>query len=249
VKRAIAIVTMLAGAALGQWDATPVLAVMRANAATVGNTNLVGWWKLDGNGLDSSGYGSHGTLMNGPTNAADHNGVAGGALGFVSGSSQYVAIASASALGFTNRPLSLLTWVRSTVAADSYVVLRNHNIGATFEYGLTMSGGTTPKFIIEGATERAAGGACALGTWVHLACIWGADGSTAIYTNAVLSATGTVYTGSMTVRTNNAIGRRSTSADGSTGSGYFTGQIDDVRLYRQALTPAEIATAMSGGQP
>ena len=32
MKRAIAIVTMLAGAALGQWDATPVLAVMRATA-------------------------------------------------------------------------------------------------------------------------------------------------------------------------------------------------------------------------
>src|SRR3989344_1222156 len=70
-------------------------------------TGLVGWWKLDGNATDSSGNGSNGTLVGGPTFT---NGQIDQAVN-LNGTSQYVNVGAPSTLN--NLPaLSISAWIK-----------------------------------------------------------------------------------------------------------------------------------------
>jgi hypothetical protein len=241
---------MLAGAALGQWDATPVLAVMQANAATVGNTNLVGWWKLDGNATDSSGRGNAGTLFGSPSFVPDRNDVANGAISLVDSSSQYVAILNNGGLDITNRPLTIMAWMRPTATNfTGYPFCRNSATAADLQYGMLLDTTLLISFRMAGVDKAKATVSLSTSVWTHVACVWETDGTPVIYTNGVTAATGSDFTSDLTDRTNVTIGARSSAANGSTRSAFMTGYVDDVRVYRQQLTPAEIATAMGGGQP
>jgi hypothetical protein len=117
------------------------------------------------------------------------------------------------------------------------------------QYGFLLADGTKPQFALEGGVRVQDDIPLPLSAWTHICCVWASDGKPSIYTNAVLSATNTVYTAALTTRANTSIGRRSNAADGSTSAALFAGQVDDVRVYKQDLTAAQIATAMNGGQP
>jgi hypothetical protein len=153
VKRAIAILVMLAGAAFGQWDATPVLSVMRATVAatpvplTLTNTCLL--W-LDGadqstitfNGAkvsawsDKSGRGNNATQ----TSAAAQP---------VAWSTQGVQFAGAQHMlspGDHTQPFSVISvsWLTNAAASVPFVcdgtdsthraVLRHNNGGVQCDY-------------------------------------------------------------------------------------------------------------------
>jgi len=243
IRRTIILTAILLACCAQAFYALPVWQVQ--TSAAVGNPNLVGWWKLDGDALDSSGYGNHGTIVGSPTNATDWTGAPGKALGF-SGSGQHINIANTAGLNITNRPLTLMAWVRPTTESIGWVFSRTEDAVNETQYGMTIANTNTSAAYLNG-TQR--GFINPGAKWTHVAFVWQADGIPRTYTNAVLAVSASSFTGTLTSRQNIKIAARSSAVNGSTATALFTGQLDDIRVYKQELTPAQIATAMNGGQP
>ena len=82
---------------------------------------LVGHWKLDGNGLDSSGFDHHATIRGTPVLAADRLGGAAGAYSF-SGNGSYFEVSDRSAFDLANSDATLSAWVKTASAAQSWLL-------------------------------------------------------------------------------------------------------------------------------
>ncbi|HEY7019302.1 MAG TPA: LamG domain-containing protein, partial [Gaiellaceae bacterium] len=95
------------------------------------------------------------------------------------------------------------------------------------------------QLFLNNAEQNAPGSAAVpLNTWTHLASTY--DGSTLkLYVNGVLAGSKAV-TGSLAATTNPLrIGGNTIWSE------WFSGQIDEVRLYKRALTPGEIQADMA----
>ena len=214
-----------------------------ANAATPADNAFVAAYSFnEGSGttlLDRSGNGNVGTLS-GPTWIT--TGKFGGALLF-NGTSDWVTVNdSNNSLHFTTG-MTVEAWIYPssqsgwrTVAqkeVDAYFLHASSN-GTLFPAG----GGT-----VNGAvTYTTASSAVPVNTWSHLALTY--DGTTIrLYVNGSLVSSqatpGTLDVGNSPLR----IGGNSAYGE------YFQGRIDEVRLYRRALSAAEIQTDMNTPVP
>lgn len=201
-----------------------------------GDTSLVGWWKLDECGgtsaADSSGNSNTGTLRNSPTWTA---GRSGNTLAF-NGSNQYLSIADSASLqlGGTNI-LTLAAWVkRGTASATGGVIQKCTTTG-----GYTLSIGVTPcaanqiKATKFGVVDICLGSVPADTSWHHLALVFSSTG-VVDYIDGVRDAT---YAGSQDFVSNADV---TTIGVNLVNSVYFNGAIDDVRIYKRALSAADI---------
>ncbi|WP_327586250.1 PQQ-dependent sugar dehydrogenase [Nonomuraea sp. NBC_00507] len=182
---------------------------------------------------DASGNGNNGTA----TSAIWAAGKYGQALSF-NGTSSWVTVADSSTLRLTNG-MTLEAWVRPASVTGWRTVLMKE-FGTDLAYAIMSSGGSGPGafiFTSSGANAPAASN-LPLNTWSHVAATY--DGSTLrMFVNGTQVATnltgGNLRTGTSPLR----IG-------GNSGSGeYFSGLIDEVRIYNKALTAAEITTDMN----
>ncbi len=188
---------------------------------------------------DVTGNGNHGTLANGPvwTTAGKY----GGALTF-DGSNDIVNVAHSSSLNLTTG-LTVEAWVRPTTVTNWRTVLMKER-PSNIAYGLyANTSGNRPA--LELATTGASGnlevGSLArltTNTWSHLAATF--DGaSLKFYVNGnhvgTLPASGTVVSSANALR----IGGNTIWGE------YFRGQIDDVRIYNEPLTVAQIQADMN----
>ncbi len=82
---------------------------------------LVGHWKLDGNGLDSSGFANHATIRGTPLATADRLGGAAGAYSF-SGNGSYLEVSDRAAFDLENSDATLSAWVKTASAAQSWLL-------------------------------------------------------------------------------------------------------------------------------
>jgi hypothetical protein len=188
---------------------------------------------------DVTGNGNHGTLANGPvwTTAGKY----GGALTF-DGSNDIVNIPHSSSLNLTTG-LTLEAWVRPTTVTNWRTVLMKERPG-NLAYGL-YANTSTNRPAVELATAGGAGNLEAAGTgrlnantWAHVAATF--DGSSLkLYVNGTqvrsLAASGTIVTSTNALR----IGGNTIWGE------YFRGQIDDVRIYNEALTATQIQADMN----
>ncbi|WP_211370402.1 LamG domain-containing protein, partial [Nonomuraea turkmeniaca] len=182
---------------------------------------------------DSSGTGNNGTA----TSATWAVGKYGQALSF-NGTSSWVTVADSSSLRLTSG-MTLEAWVRPASVSGWRTVLMKE-FGADLAYALMGSGGSGPGafiFTSSGANAQAVSD-LPVNTWSHVAATY--DGSTLrMFVNGTQVATnptvGSLRTGTSPLR----IG-------GNSGSGeYFSGLIDEVRIYNKALTAAQITTDMN----
>jgi hypothetical protein len=208
------------------------------------NFGLVGYWKLDDGKspiIDSSGYGNNGTLFNGPTWTA------GPTLKFanpnamvLNGTNQYASLGNAAVLNFSGQ-ITIAAWVKPTSNAGIQNILAhgfdaNHEVylriaDGSYEIGSYLNFSYFTRYGVPGAD---------LGTWVHLAGVY--DGTTwRLYRNGIEVSSSGQPTGAVTVTNGWAIGANS---DGS--GRRFAGAIDDVRIYKRALSAAEIADVHRG---
>ena len=204
------------------------------------NDGLVGYWKLDEGKspiADSSGNGISGTLFNSPTWTA------GPALKFpnasamvLNGTNQYASLGNPGVLNFSG-PITMAAWIKAS-ATDGARNILAHGYDASNEVFLRIASGyyevgswVNPTSLF---TNYAIPGGD-VGTWVHLAGVY--DGTTwRLYRNGVQVGSSVQAVGAVTVTTNWCIGAR---GDGT--SRWFAGSIDDVRIYKRALSAAEIA--------
>lgn len=213
-------------------DSTIYMYVSNANKnPQVGNcstsTGLVGWWLMNGNANDVSGNNRNGTVF-GATLTTGKNGQANGAYSF---SGAYIQTPTTSMTAVTAS-----AWVYSTNYAQSGFVVGKNPVNEQWE------------LFFQGSFMRWRGGSplvdstyCNVPTnnaWHHL--VGTQVGTTAVlYIDGVQCSTGTTT----------AIGNGTGTIDiGRFNNGYYySGTIDDVRVYNRALSATEVQALFTAG--
>ena len=194
---------------------------------------------------DSSGQGNVGTISGATWTTA---GKYGKALTF-NGSSNWVTVADANSLDLTTG-MTLEAWVNPTAVSGYQEAVLKEATG-DLAYALYANNGTPamPAGVMSiGTAQRTAPGtsAIAVNVWTHIATTF--DGATLrMFVNGVQTGTASL-SGSINVTT----GALRIGGNAIWGE-YFSGRIDEVRVYNRALTAAEIAAdmnaAVGGGAP
>ena len=200
--------------------------------------NPVGWWKLDENtgasANDSSGNNHPGTLTNGPTWTT---GYIGQAVNF-DGVDDYISIGDSDL--FSPTRLTVYAWIKRTGNSGRIVSKDNNPTTRGWEFKLTTT--NTVELTIwnqSGVLKTVNGGATVDTNWHHVAGTW--DGTTIrTYLDGVQQNSGSLSGTSV----NNSsvpleIGRAQWGID------YFSGQIDDVRVYDRARDASEVQQLFS----
>jgi hypothetical protein len=203
--------------------------------------NLIGAWGFDEpsgtTATDASGRGHTGTITGGALRTSP--GKFGGAISF-DGIDDLVTVADTNALDLTTG-MTLEAWVRPTAVGSAWrtVLLKEQPGDLIYSLYATDATGRAATHIFTTADRGLSGtAATAANAWTHLAATY--DGANQrLYVNGALAAS-RAQTGAI---------RASTGAlriGGNTvWSEWFTGMIDEVRVYNRALTAAEIATDMT----
>ena len=181
---------------------------------------------------DGSGRGHPGTLLNATWAAAGHSGAA---LSF-NGTNSWVTVADQADLRLSTG-MTLEAWVKPAAPTTGWrvVVFKERTGGLSYDLTAYNNGGPSAVGINTGGGDIATLGTAplAVNAWSHLAATY--DGATLkLYVNGVLAsskaATGALVSSTGPLR----IGGNSIWGE------YFSGLIDDVRVYDRALTVAEI---------
>jgi len=205
-------------------------------------SGLVGHWKLDADGQDSSSNLDHGSVTGaGPT--IDRFGVAGKAMRF---SSPYDAIV----VPATEHPIGELTasysiWVRPDRGADDDL--------AVFSFGdpetpnkrssLVLSGERHCASYVGVDNDAAAPKVCAPGGhWTHIVVVKAAR-ILSFYFDGRLQGTATLAAGQDLDSTQLFIG----TADAANAIQPFVGSLDDLRVWSRAISASEVATLFAAG--
>jgi len=222
-----------------------VLGLALINEAKAQDPNLVGWWKLDdASGIiaaDSSGIGNNGLVYGG----ADWiPGKIGGALDFDS-EDDYVDLPIGSIIN-SLKDSTFAIWANFASAEGDWQRLWDFGTGTDFYMFLCPCVGTTTTGIMRFAiTTTSNGGESTLNApstlpsgWHHVTVV--IDGTTRnmqLYLDADVIASGTTQTlpADLGVTTQNWLGRSQWSGDA-----YYSGSLDDFRIYNRVLTAGEI---------
>jgi len=202
------------------------------------SAELVAWWRFDdGSGttaVDSTGNGNDGTLSGNPQWVA---GQLGGALDF-SGTNSRV---TAPHIPLDNRSFTIAMWVNLGQNTSQHIALSqgpgSTNNGLHLRLGQTATGGI--NFGFYGNDLITGGGILELNTWYHLGFVYDIDDQQKrIYVDGAL-----VDEGASTP----FLGTTQDTLIGSWNSDqWFEGILDDVQIHNNALSEAEIQSAMSG---
>ena len=206
-------------------------------------SSLKGWWKLDetnGDAADSSVSANPGSLRNAPTYSA---GKFGNAI-TLDGTDDHIRVNDYYGIGgATRRTIAL--WFKTSTANKPILQYGASGTGTLFKLSLNSSGAAV--FDLGGAGNAITSSTTGLadGNWHHLVATLSADGNSG---DAKLYIDGTATNGSNsnTINTstsnNLVIGR-----DGTTGTSYFSGQIDDVRFYEAELNSTLVSQLYGNG--
>ena len=229
-------------------DAAGNTATSTGVSITVFNTSLVAAYAFSENAgtiaNDNSGNGNTGTLTNGPTWSA--SGKYGAAVLF-DGTNDLVSITDANSLDLTTG-MTLEAWINPSNLTGYKTLLSKENGTNNLAYALSANNSTSgtanqrPNSRIRiGSNIRTVTGITklTLNTWTHIASTY--DGTTMrLYINGVQVST-FATTGNITATTNLLY----IGGSPALGAQYFTGLIDEVRIYNRALTQTEIQTDMN----
>lgn len=217
-----------------------------AGLCGVEDPDLIGNWRFEGNGNDSSGKGHHGAL-NGASLVPGKLG-----QGLEIGAGKCLSVPDTVLLDMVGQSaLSVSAWVTTKgdcSPADRGIILNKEN---AYEFGIQCSGNLLQEAIAVSGTpwEWYGTGSVGPGAWHHIAVTY--DGATVrhyvdgaeVFTRALSGSLEDQPTGL-------GIGCRSVTADGSiAGAGsWFVGVIDEVALYRRTLAAAEISAYVKSTQ-
>ncbi|MFC5834295.1 LamG-like jellyroll fold domain-containing protein [Nonomuraea insulae] len=184
---------------------------------------------------DASATGNTGTAT---STAWAATGKYGKALSF-NGTSSWVTVNDAASLRLTTG-MTLEAWVNpSTVTSWRTVLMKQHTGGLAYVLS-AGSDSNRPHTVIHTTGEVDTGGTAslALNTWSHLAATY--DGTTIrLYVNGTQVSQ---RTAGGPIRTDNGVLR---IGGNSLWGEYFTGLIDEVRVYNRALTPIQLQADMN----
>jgi uncharacterized protein (TIGR02145 family) len=203
---------------------------------------LVAAYLFNGDANDGSGNGNNGTV-NGATPTADRFMLQNQAYSF-NGADNYISIPDDSLLNFGTGDFTISAVIRTgvipTYSWSGIVTKHNSACNHDTEYFLMIEGGTGhPYFGLStsgGVFERIYGSTNVCDNAYHVLCGIKENGQIRLYVDGII-----VGTAASSINPDNSnpvnIGRSSYNG----GQGYFNGIIDDIRLYKSAITEPEIA--------
>ncbi|MCH7558844.1 MAG: discoidin domain-containing protein [Planctomycetes bacterium] len=205
------------------------------------SAGLIGHWKFDGDTLDSSGLGNHGTTYSSPTYAV---GMVGQAMSF-DGITDFVAIDGVTA-SITNDDITLAGWVKTADTGSVYWFSCNGPAGGSVGNVALFAilGGQVAMYDINAAEGRSNTLVNDL-DWHHLA--YSRSGSTgSIYVDGNLENTHTANFTFTDPLNRWSIGQE---WDDTTASNFLTGMVDDARIYDYGLSLEEVAWLTGRTEP
>ncbi len=220
---------------VGSTSSAPAIltVVTQAGPYSVPMTGLVGWWRGEGNGNDSSGNGHTGTLQNG---GGYDVGKFGQSFSFL-GNANRLVVPDANDLNLTNS-FSIGAWIYPK--ANSWHVLERAGFNSVaYSFGLDDAGQFW--FLIDSGNGQAElRTPITFNQWKQVtATLDGATGDMRLYFDGLLvtNRTTTVRSRFWAPSSNSALGIGNTPF----GGGFpFIGLVDEVLLYSRTLSPAEI---------
>ena len=207
--------------------------------------DLVAWWKLDGDivpgmAFDSSGHANHGTLRGDPEYVS---GRIDQALAF-DGVDDIVVVNQSSGLPIynngTDNAYSVAMWVKGGPQSDRRVFSEGSRSDTNPLFNLgTQNSGTTGQFDVyirpAGLEHTHSVAEPFDDTWHHIAWV-DANGTATLYVDGALDSGDFTYTRAALALNTTSIGGILRAA----ASHFFTGQIDDVRVYKRSLSEKEV---------
>jgi hypothetical protein len=219
------------------------------NNLSVGPSNgLAGYWSFDsaytsgtilfdqsGNNQDATAYSTTSTL-----------GVANQALQF-DGATSYVQVPSSESnqLYDLMGDMTLSLWVETTNASRDEALISKFAAGGNGSgYLLRTTPGGTAQLEIGGANVTSGGGGSVVtdvtqindGNWHHVAVVIHLGSSVSFYVDGELSSTASLNSEAGAAASYLQFGLNPFTGDGT----YFTGLMDEVRIYNRALSSAEV---------
>lgn len=203
-----------------------------AAPSSVVDAGLVAYYPFDGNPNDMSGNGNNGTISGATALTLDRFGNPNSAYHF-NGLTDYISVPHNSSIFFSNsQPFSFSIWFKPMSEAISFPILKNAN------YGVQWRGSSQSILFYDGDYHSTTNTSWQLNQWYHLAMV---DNGTdlRLYVNGALDK--------IDVRTPNRFGDfpleiGSWITDNLTGkTWFFSGDIDDIRVYNRALAGDEIS--------
>jgi len=206
-----------------------------------GQTGLVAWYSMEGSVQDGSGNGNNGTLVGAPTYGTSLAGL-GTALG-LNGVSDCVDLGNKAAFNPAGSlGISLWASIGDWGTAWNHVMVGNRgesNVGWQVRRHSSTSLCFTTRGV--GQDDTASVLTPPLNEWIHITCVYEQAANTkTIYVNGTPDTVVTTNTGAKVAATthNTYIGAR--AVGGNTGpEAFFTGMLDDIRIYNRALSEAE----------
>jgi hypothetical protein len=204
-------------------------------------TGLVGHWKMDeaswngtsGEVKDASGNNNNGTATGGLTTAAGKYGNAGS----FDGSNDYVDLGTTASLDVTSNSSTFSVWVKTTSSAHMAIYGRVNSSVPYPGRRLEMSNGRVDYWVGYSGGSGWVSDSRAIndGNWHHVLAT-NTSSSVTIYIDGVAGTpvSRTVESGSV-AGLNSLIGKREDN------SSYFSGMMDDFRIYSRAASALEIS--------
>ncbi len=244
-------------AANGTKKAGPVWSFTTMAAIEIGDPDLLAWWRMDeGAGtkvVDWSGHGRHATL--GDPAPTWTQGIVGGALRFA-GNGDHAVYRDGSFLNGLDA-LTITAWIKPyvTYTDKGFLIFEtpngNDNVDIRYDADGFIAGGrnvikmgiTVSEYGADTILQLESSEGVQTTDWQHVALVWSSGQALALYLNGQLdipTAGSMPATGTLSAFSTATIGKGGKDiADSS-----WQGLLDDLRLYRRALTPEEIqATA------
>lgn len=216
-----------------------------------GGSSLVAWWPMEGDADDASGNGHHGAAT-AVTYTAGAN-AATGKAGDFDGISSKIDVSFNEALNPSSFTLTAWAFADSATGVHSVVTSRNDSVnvnGLNYGYILYDIGGKWEFWTGSGSGlgsqfwDITSGPAVTAGQWVHLALVYDHVAKTkTLYVNGVVAATSSDVSFGRNLLENLHIG----SGDDAGANFYFDGKIDDVAIFRAALSQTDINTVLTTG--
>ncbi|UCG47830.1 MAG: lamin tail domain-containing protein, partial [Phycisphaerales bacterium] len=234
-----------------------VLALVVGCAGGSVSADLVGYWALDGDATDLSGYGNHGIINGNVAPTTDRFGNPNGAMSFAGGSGDKINIGNPPEFNMTGA-MTITAWVYLD-STNSVHGARNSRIIAKMAGGGSRSWSSGIEKNVAGVPypgtiQISTNGSDVIGLydnsslplnqWVHYAGVYRPGTSLEVYLDGELSDIRTDGIPAVQFSENGyaaLIGNRPSCGD----CGWY-GSLDEVRLYNEALTEAQIKAVMDG---
>ena len=205
---------------------------------------LVAWYKFDGNANDSSGNGNNG-VVHGATLTADRFGNPNGAYSF--GGDDWIQVANSASLSLPTKAMSFCVWMRTEVE-DGWVPFLSKGTSSR-QYGFELGYGRETTLFINDYNGTGCGRDVFVavdsvslnsGAW-HFVVLTYDGNEIKAYANGELIASRAVEDSFVANSSDLYIGK-----DIPEVTEYFSGAMDDLRIYNRALSAAEVKALYEG---